>query len=252
LGTVIQPGSHKIIEKVDSSITYQSKRMGIDTAYQEIQARLTGIIASAMDAIITINDNQRIVQFNAAAENMFGYPTEEVVGRPLEQLIPERYRSRLREHIRQFGKTGVTNRAMGRLGTLYGLRSNGDEFPIEASISQIKTDTGNLYTVILRDVTERVEAEDKLIESEQQLRATFEQAAVGITHLAPDGRMRIANDRFCEIFAVVDVWDALRSDRPYRSGWPEDKVIQHIRDGTGKDFDPKVAGAFLEILKSAL
>jgi PAS domain S-box-containing protein len=173
--------------------------MGIDTAYQEIQARLTGIIASAMDAIITINDNQRIVQFNAAAENMFGYPTEEVVGRPLEQLIPERYRSRHREHIRQFGKTGVTNRAMGRLGTLYGLRSNGDEFPIEASISQIKTDTGNLYTVILRDVTERVEAEDKLIESEQQLRATFEQAAVGITHLAPDGQVRIANDRFCAI-----------------------------------------------------
>ena len=132
-----------------------------------------GIIASAMDAIITIDGAQHIQLFNAAAENMFGYPAGEIMGQSLDRLMPERYRSRHRDHIRRFGEMGVTNRTMGRLGTLYGLRATGEEFQIEASISQVEAGEGKLFTVILRDVTDRVEAEERLIESEQQLRATF-------------------------------------------------------------------------------
>ena len=171
----------------------------IELALRDSQARMSGIISSAMDAIITVDEHQRIILFNKSAENMFGYPAGDILGKPLEALLPERFRERHRQHIHHFAATGVTNRSMGRLSTLYGLRSDGSEFPIEASISQLTAAEGKLYTVILRDVTERVKAEESLIESEQYLRATFEQAAVGISHTAPDGHILRVNQKLCEI-----------------------------------------------------
>jgi PAS domain S-box-containing protein len=180
-----------------------------EQALQENQARLNGIIASAMDAIITVDQNQRIILFNRAAEQMFGYQSDKVLGKPLDNLLPERFRARHRQEIQRFGETGVTNRSMGKLGTLYGLRSNGHEFQIEASISQVEVSGGKLYSVILRDVTERVAAEERLVESEQQLKAEFEQAAVGIAHLTPDGRWVRANPKLYEILGYSA--DELRS-----------------------------------------
>jgi PAS domain S-box-containing protein len=168
-------------------------------ALPESQAHLAGIIASTMDAIITIDENQNLLLFNAAAEKMFGYRAGDMLGRPLSLLLPQRYRSIHRTHVDHFGKTGVTSRAMGNLGKLYGLRSNGDEFPIEASISQLETAQGKFYTVILRDITKRVIAEEKLIENEQQLRATIEQAPVGIAHLSSNGRWLQVNQKLVEI-----------------------------------------------------
>lgn len=159
----------------------------IEQALQESQDLLTGIIASAMDAIITMDEDQKIILFNAAAEEMFGYAADAVLGKPLDLLLPENYREPHHQHIRRFGETGVTNRTMGKLGTIFGLRSNGEVFQIEASISQVKTGRGKLFSVILRDITERVEAEKKLMANEQQLRAIFEQAAVGIAATTLDG-----------------------------------------------------------------
>jgi len=171
----------------------------IEQALRDSQARLTNIIATAMDAIITIDNEQKILLFNAAAEKMFGYSVEETVGQPLDMLLPERFRVNHRKHIERFGRTGVTNRTMGKLGTLYGMRSNGQEFPIEASISQVDVGGGTLYTVILRDVSERVEAEAKIKESQEELLVIFEQAAVGFSNSSPDGRFLRVNQKLCEI-----------------------------------------------------
>ncbi|HSK89184.1 MAG TPA: PAS domain S-box protein, partial [Anaerolineales bacterium] len=87
----------------------KSERDGIEQELRDSQARLMGIIASAMDAIITIDDAQHILLFNAAAEKMFGYPAERIIGQALDLLLPERYRRRHRQHIRHFGEMGVTN-----------------------------------------------------------------------------------------------------------------------------------------------
>ncbi|MCG3159090.1 MAG: Sensor histidine kinase RcsC [Acidobacteria bacterium] len=125
---------------------------------------LAWIIESAMDAIVTVDGAQRIVLFNAAAEKMFGCSAEEALGLPLDHFIPERFRHAHRRRIREFGQTQVTKRTMGSLGAVYGLRANGEEFPIEASISQIEANGQKLFTVILRDITERKRAEEKLIE----------------------------------------------------------------------------------------
>lgn len=133
------------------------------------QARLEGIIDSAMDAIISVDGEQRVILFNSAAVKMFGYPGDQVIGQPLSMLLPERYRQAHEEHVHQFAETGETNRDMDKLGKLYGRRADGSDFPVEASISRAGSGKGQVLTVILRDITERVAAEEALLEKEQKL-----------------------------------------------------------------------------------
>ncbi len=128
-------------------------------ALQQSQGHLTAIIQSAMDAIITVDEAQRVVIFNAAAEKMFGCTQPEATGQPLERFIPRRFRQAHVEHIRRFGHTGVSNRAIGAPGAIWAVRSSGEEFPVEASISQAESESKKLFTVILRDITERTQAD---------------------------------------------------------------------------------------------
>ena len=115
-----------------------------------------------MDAIITVDSEQNILLYNKAAERIFGWPTSEMLGQPLTRLIPQRHRAAHGGQVRRFGQTGITSRRMGDGTVLYGCRASGEEFPLEASISQLDTAQGKLYTVILRDVTERVRAGEEL------------------------------------------------------------------------------------------
>jgi PAS domain S-box-containing protein len=124
--------------------------------------RLAGLLESAMDAIVSCDDSQKIVLYNAAAEKIFGWTAEEAMGQSLELLIPSRYHRLHSQQVRRFGATGTTSRRMGDNTVLYARRKNGDEFPIDASISQLNTPEGKIYTVILRDITERVRAREEL------------------------------------------------------------------------------------------
>ncbi len=112
-------------------------------ALRESKERLAGIVSSAMDAIITVDEDQRVVLFNEAAERMFGCPAAEALGQPLNRFIPERFRGAHTEHVRRFGETGGTSRAMGHLSALTALRADGTEFPIEAAISILKSEAGS-------------------------------------------------------------------------------------------------------------
>jgi PAS domain S-box-containing protein len=121
----------------------------------DVRARLASLIDSAMDAIVSIDAQQNITLFNAAAEKMFGCEAARAMGRPLDQFIPLRFRASHAKHVEGFGRTGASGRAMGRLGDLTALRADGREFPIEASISQSRVDGEVLFTVIIRDTSER-------------------------------------------------------------------------------------------------
>ncbi|MGZ5269681.1 MAG: PAS domain-containing sensor histidine kinase [Ramlibacter sp.] len=140
-----------------------------------LAARLAGLLDSAMDGIITIDADQRIVMYNRAAERIFGWRQDEVMGRSLDVLLPERDRGRHGAHVRQFGATGVTSRRMGDGTVIHGLRRSGEEFPMDASISQLDSAEGKLYTVILRDVTDRVRAQHDLAVFASQASAIREQ-----------------------------------------------------------------------------
>lgn len=141
-----------------------TERKEAEEKMRRSQEQLAGLISAAMDAIISVDSQQRIVLFNNAAERMFLFPADDAIGQPLDRFIPERFRGAHKQHVADFGQAHVTRRSMGSLGNLYGLRADGEEFPIEASISQIETDGRKLYTVILRDVTERQRAEESLRE----------------------------------------------------------------------------------------
>jgi PAS domain S-box-containing protein len=131
--------------------------------------RLAAIVDSAMDAMISIDAEQRIVQFNAAAEAMFGVRVADAIGTSIERFIPPDVRVRHRDHVEHFGAIGVSPRTMGRLGQVRALRSDGREFPVEASISQVRLDDTRFYSVILRDLTEREAARKSLEEGAMRL-----------------------------------------------------------------------------------
>ncbi|NPC56982.1 PAS domain-containing sensor histidine kinase [Caenimonas soli] len=171
-------------------------------------ARLAGLLDSAMDAIITADQHQNIVMYNRAAERIFGWPAAEVMGKPLTRLIPPRFRERHAEHVARFGATGVTSRRMSGSTVVYGLRASGEEFPVDASISQLDTPEGKLFTVILRDVTERVQAEREQMRLAARLAGLLDSAMDGIITIDEGQRIVLYNRAAEKIF-----------------GWPAAQVV---------------------------
>lgn len=159
-------GGKKLFTVILRDIT---QRVHGEESLAKSEATLRGILDSAMDAIITVDERQHIVLFNQTAETVFGCPRDEAIGAPLAWFIPERFRPAHGDHIRRFGETGTSSRRMSVQRVVAGLRRNGEEFPIEASISQIAEHGEKFYTVILRDVTERVRAEQALLHSQTEL-----------------------------------------------------------------------------------
>lgn len=127
-----------------------------DVALRGSEARMRGIVESAKDAILTVDGDQRIVLYNLAAEKMFGWPAAQMLGERLDKLMPARFRAGHASHIQRFSETGISSRSMGDGTVIYGQRASGEEFPVEASISQLETAEGKLFSVVLRDVTTRV------------------------------------------------------------------------------------------------
>jgi PAS domain S-box-containing protein len=136
---------------------------------------MTRLLDAAMDGIITIDEQQRIVLFNPAAESIFGWSSADMLQQPLTRLMPARFHHGHAQLVRQFGNTGVTSRRMGTSAIIHGQRANGEEFPLEASISQLATTHGKLFTVIVRDVTERERAQRELADFANEASAMLEQ-----------------------------------------------------------------------------
>jgi PAS domain S-box-containing protein len=157
-----------------------SRRMGVEHQLSDSRAQLAAIIGSAMDSIVTVDSDQRIVMFNTAAEKMFRCTAGEVIGQSLDNFIPPGFRPSHAKAIRKFGETDVTTRAMAATRAVTGLRCDGEEFPLEASISQIEVGGQKLYTVIMRDISDRKRAEEKVRESEQRLQAVIENLNEGL------------------------------------------------------------------------
>ena len=141
-----------------------------DDALRAAKARFEGILEIAEDAIISVDSNQRIVLFNQGAEKVFGYAQTEVVGKSLDLLLPQRFASAHREHLKEFAQSPDVARMMGQRREVFGRRKDGSEFPAEASISKLDLGGELVFTVILRDITERKRAAEALRASEQLAR----------------------------------------------------------------------------------
>jgi len=123
---------------------------------------LAEIVGIAADAIICIDEGQKITFFNHGAENIFGYTRDEIIGQRIEVLIPDRFRPSHEAHVHEFGKSGIKARRMGERREIAALRKNGEEFPAEAAIAQLHHESLTVYAVVLRDVTQRKRFEEEI------------------------------------------------------------------------------------------
>lgn len=199
------------------------------------EARMKAIVDSAMDAIIAVDEAQRIVLFNVAAEKMFQYTAAEAIGSAIDRFIPPPFRAIHKEHIARFGQTGITNRQLGTSPTLFGLRSTGEAFPMEASISQTVDEMGTkVFTVIIRDITERLRSEHTVRESQEQFRRVVENIGDAVIVDDIEGRVIFANERFLQLFGIT------REQLPHRR--LEDYVAPEYREELRDRHNRRVRG----------
>ncbi|HEY0835508.1 MAG TPA: diguanylate cyclase [Azospirillum sp.] len=144
------------------AIRYAIARKQLEEKLRHSEQRLQAIITLAQDAIVSVDAANRIVLFNPAAERMFACPAAEVLGKPMEVLIPRRYATDHRAHVAAFVADGPSSRGMADRAEVTGLAKDGREFPVEVSISKDVQTDGVLLTAVIRDITERKRFENEL------------------------------------------------------------------------------------------
>ena len=161
----------------------------LDDELRKSEARYRTVLEAAFDAIVTITPEGIVRWFNRGAVRIFGYRAEEVIGRPVTLLMPERYRELCLAGLHRYLRTGEA-RVVGGTTELVGLRKDGSEFPIEMSLGETHEDGERLFTGVIRDITERKEVEKALEESEERFRSLVQHASDIITILESDGTIR--------------------------------------------------------------
>jgi len=192
------------LQYIISTGSDQTEGKHAEEALRASEAKLGGIISIAADAIISIDDQQRIVMYNQGATEIFGWSAAEVMGKPVAILLPERFRDLHGQQIRSFSDGEIAARQMGQhRPAIFGRRKNGEEFPAQAAISKLDVDGSRLFTVVLRDITEQQQREKDrrfLAAAGEALAATLDYEAT-LTCIA---RLAVQDLAECCIVDLVD------------------------------------------------
>ncbi len=146
------------------------KAARVEHALTESQERFRSLVESATDAIVVADHRGRIVSWNRAASTLFGYAEAEVLGRPLTDLMPARYRDAHQKGLQRL-RAGGEARLIGKVVELEGLRKDGSEFPLELSLATWQTQTETFFSGIIRDISERKQVQATLAASEERFRS---------------------------------------------------------------------------------
>lgn len=179
-----------------------TERERTEAALRENQQKLGGILDNADEAIISVNEEQRIQLFNQGAEKIFGYRSAEAIGKHLDLLLPEAFRQIHRQHIAQFQSSATKARTMAERSTnVFGLRRDGIQFPAEASVAKLRTREGMLFTVMLKDITEKEQTRAKLQASQRLLAKAEAIAKIGSWEYSLASQETIWS---AELFIILD------------------------------------------------
>jgi PAS domain S-box-containing protein len=148
--------TREVLARIERQVTVSKVRM----ALRESEAKFRSVMESAIDAIISGDDEGKIRSWNSAATALFGFTEAEVIGRPIEVIIPERFRRSHQDGIRRVSSGGPSH-VIGKTVELAALRKEGTEFPVELSLATWFLDSKRYYTGIIRDISERKQAEQK-------------------------------------------------------------------------------------------
>jgi PAS domain S-box-containing protein len=192
-------------------VTDITKRKQTEAALRESEMRFRSVAQSAADAIISANSKGHILSWNKSAQSMFGYREEEVVGKPLTLLIPERYQAAHREGLERFSSTGEA-RMVGKAVELHGLRKDGREFPVEISLGTWQTEEGTFFSAVIRDITERKQAEEKIRQRNRELALLNRIIAASVTDPEPETVLEIACRELGRFFKVPRTSATLLND----------------------------------------
>jgi PAS domain S-box-containing protein len=148
--------AREVMARIERQVTVSKVRM----ALRESEAKFRSVMESAIDAIISGDDEGNIRSWNSAATSLFGFTEAEVIGKPIEVIVPERFRPSHQEGIRRVSSGGPTH-VIGETVELAAIRKDGSEFPVELSLATWFLDDQRYYTGIIRDISERKQAEQK-------------------------------------------------------------------------------------------
>jgi PAS domain S-box-containing protein len=190
------------------------ERKRIEEAVRESEARKSAILASALDAIITMDGAGKVLEFNPAAEQTFGYTRDEAVGQDLAELmVPPRLRAAHRQGLVHYLDAGE-GVLLGRRVEMPAVRKDGSEFAIELSITPITTARGPIFTAFLRDITYRKEVEKALRQSEARFRQLADAMPQIVWAARPDGYLDYYNRRWYEFTGFPEGQEGVESWRP--------------------------------------
>ena len=181
---------------------FERERSGVELRDSEL--RLSRILDIAQDAVISLDDQYRIVLFNRGAEQIFGYTAEESIGETIEALIPDPFREHHRQLMENFSASKTLSQVMNERGEITGLRKNGEEFPAEASISKLNIQGKRYFTVILRDISEHKKAEEALEANRRLLKTVFDTIPYPLSVKDSEGRYLMVNPNWAKMFGLTE------------------------------------------------
>jgi diguanylate cyclase (GGDEF)-like protein/PAS domain S-box-containing protein len=185
-------------------------------ALHKSESRLTELLELVPEAIISIDEEGLVCLFNISAETLFGYSKQEMIGSPLERLIPTRFRGTHQAKILSFGRSNVTTQTMSQRNEIVGLKKGGTEFSAHGSISKLHFDGNDLYTVLIQDISQQkntaralknhndeLRARDVILNTQnQRFDAALTNIPVGLSMYDSDRKLIVSNDKYAEVYGL--------------------------------------------------